>query len=83
MKPTTPLGSIPAPMLPTDTSGWNLYMLPDQSQHVVPCGDGTHHLLDDAGSCWCAPCYDPELRIFTHNSADGREDYERGTRLPH
>jgi hypothetical protein len=51
--------------------------------HVVPMHDLREHVVDGDGSCWCKPSYDEEYRIFTHNSADGREAYERGARQPH
>jgi hypothetical protein len=50
------------------------------SIHVVPCNDLKEHVVDDEGSCWCEPDYDEEDNLYIHNSADGRERYENGTR---
>lgn len=51
--------------------------------HCVPNNDLKEHIIDDEGSCWCKPDFDYEYEMFIHNSADGREDYEEGRRLPH
>jgi len=51
--------------------------------HCVPCNDLKDHVIDDEGSCWCKPEFDTGYEVFIHNSADGREDYEEGRRLPH
>lgn len=45
--------------------------------HVLPCGDLRPHQLDPI--CWCRPVADDEdPTMLIHNSADGRESYERG-----
>lgn len=51
--------------------------------HCVPVADIREHVLDDDGTCWCEPDFDEDYEMFIHNSADGREDYEEGRRLPH
>ena len=48
--------------------------------HVVPEDDIYEHILD--GECWCSPAVDVEHMVITHNSADGREDFETGRRKP-
>lgn len=51
--------------------------------HCIPVHDLREHVIDDEGTCWCEPEFDLEYDMFIHNSADGREDYEEGRRLPH
>jgi hypothetical protein len=51
--------------------------------HCIPVNDLREHVIDDEGTCWCQPEFDTEYEMFIHNSADGREDYEEGRRLPH
>lgn len=49
--------------------------------HVVPVNDTREHeaLLE----CWCCPQQDDENEdVYIHRSADGREDFEEGRRLP-
>lgn len=55
---------------------WGIYELDEI--HVAPIGDMRSH--EFSGACWCDPIIDDGLVI--HNSADGREVYERGERLP-
>jgi hypothetical protein len=44
---------------------------------VIPVNDLREHSLAD---CWCQP-FDDE-GVLVHNSADGREFFERGERKP-
>lgn len=46
-------------------------------RHVVPILDARKH--EDHADCWCCPCV--LHGVVTHNSADGREAFEDGTRL--
>lgn len=48
--------------------------------HIIPVDDLKDHLLDC--KCWCVPSLDEEDWVATHNSADGREDFESGVRKP-
>ena len=49
--------------------------------HVCPLGDLQEHWV--TVGCWCNPTRDDEEdRVVTHNSADGREDFETGRRKP-
>lgn len=49
--------------------------------HVVPSGDGREHDITPR-VCWCEPDVEEHEGgfIITHNSVDGREDYENGKR---
>lgn len=48
-------------------------------QHVTPLYDTYPHMLDVG--CWCRPTPDSDFEcIIVHNSADGREAFERGER---
>jgi len=46
--------------------------------HIIPLDDAREHTL--RGDCWCDPRLDYEDHIATHNSADGREQFETGQR---
>ena len=48
--------------------------------HIIPVDDLHGHEM--SSDCWCQPILDHEYWIATHNSADGREDYENGRRKP-
>ena len=52
---------------------------------VVPLEDSIPHTSGEG--CWCDPQWDDDddrcEPTLMHNSADGREDYETGKRLPH
>ena len=48
--------------------------------HIIPCDDLWDHSLD--ADCWCCPNLDEEYWVATHQSADGREDFEAGRRKP-
>jgi len=48
--------------------------------HILPINDTREHTL--RGDCWCEPRLDRETMIATHNSADGREQFELGERKP-
>jgi len=48
--------------------------------HIIPMDDLRDHCLDC--ECWCCPGLDEEHWVATHNSADGREDFESGLRKP-
>jgi hypothetical protein len=52
-------------------------------QQVYPTDDDRPHLTTGT-SCWCDPHVEGEgeSAIVVHNSADGREKYERGERKP-
>jgi hypothetical protein len=52
----------------------------DGVTHIIPAEDIREHTL--RGDCWCDPRLDYEDRIATHNSADGREQFETGQRKP-
>ncbi len=48
-------------------------------QHAVPMEDTHEHFVDMA--CWCHPFVDDDSPfVVVHNSADGREAFERGMR---
>ena len=47
--------------------------------HVFPIDDLRDHVLVGC-DCWCNPEYDEVDDIVTHNSMDGREDFETGKR---
>ena len=51
--------------------------------HLIPPDDSREHETDIWKPCWCCPSVDRETGLIFHNSADGREAYEIGTRLPH
>lgn len=49
--------------------------------HVIPLNDIREHDADI--DCWCRPQQDDDTStLYVHNSADGREDFEEGRRLP-
>lgn len=58
-------------------SGW-LVITDAYSRHVMPAGDLREHEVDE--DCWCEPFMSDGITV--HNSADGREGYERGERRP-
>lgn len=52
--------------------------------HITPANDlRPHELIAD---CWCDPEINLDLEtqgaVISHNSLDGREDYETGYRKP-
>ncbi len=51
--------------------------------HVYPVDDSREHQVD-GDACWCEPSYEYEMgwldHVLIHNSADGREAFERGDR---
>ena len=50
--------------------------------HIIPIGDLRGHEL--TVHCWCGPTRDEECpSTLLHHAADGREQYEDGTRRPH
>lgn len=50
-------------------------------RHVLPQSDIRVHQLDPV--CWCKPRWDEDDdKLLIHNSADGREKYERGESRP-
>jgi hypothetical protein len=52
---------------------------PHRFIHVLPVGDLKPHDLSDR--CWCSPERDENYdNVVIHNSADGREAFERGER---
>ncbi len=57
-------------------SQWRVYEDPPE---VVPIDDLREHALHPA-TCWCQPFDDDG--VLVHNSADEREKFERGERLP-
>lgn len=59
--------------------GWLRHTLPNGETHVLPINDEHDHELSP--DCWCEP--DDEDYCWSHNSCDGREDYEQGLRKPH
>lgn len=50
----------------------------NRPMHVVPINDLVDH--EDSEHCWCAPKVLDTCngKMVTHNSADGREDFEQG-----
>ncbi len=49
--------------------------------HVVPLNDTYEHLPHQ--DCWCCPEQDDENpTVWVHHSADEREKFETGERLP-
>lgn len=49
--------------------------------NVMPIADLKDHAA--SSKCWCSPIQDDVCDdVFTHNSMDGREAFEDGTRLP-
>jgi hypothetical protein len=63
---------------------WGWVLLPDPVQigalHVLPVSDIAGHMF--APQCPCVPFLDENTQV-RHNSFDGREAYEMGTRKPH
>jgi len=49
-------------------------------RHVIPQDDLRLH--DGSPGCWCCPRDDGE-DVWVHNSADGRERYERREKVHH
>lgn len=49
----------------------------DEFVHIVPLDDWRDHEL--TLTCWCHPVLD---EVVIHNSADRREEYERGEHKP-
>ena len=49
--------------------------------HVYPVGDLREHVTDGT-DCWCEPEFDNLNNLMIHNSADDREAFETGGRLP-
>lgn len=47
---------------------------------IIPLDDLREH--DDGMRCWCSPSEMPDLGVIVHNAMDGREEFERGERLP-
>lgn len=43
--------------------------------HIMPINDLRPH--DEMPACWCRP-QEIEPDVYSHNSLDGRETYERG-----
>ena len=69
------------PKLPFESSiktsaGWEIYVA-FGSSHVIPADDDIAHII--SWDCGCHPQAD-ENGIAIHNSADGREAFERGER---
>lgn len=56
------------------------FMPPCYYEHWIPGDDEGRHFLSP--TCPCRP-EEIEEGIFTHNSFDGREDYEEGYRKVH
>lgn len=53
----------------------------DDILHVIPLYDLREHTPTTA--CWCTPTPDDdEPMVMIHHSADGREAFEEGRRLP-
>ena len=67
-------------------NGWELcqYGTADRvtEMQVMPINDTREHV--DTKDCWCEPRLDPvaEVPTYVHNSADGREAFQRGERKP-
>lgn len=52
-----------------------------ENLHIIPLYDLKEHVADM--SCWCHPSPDDdEPMVKIHHSADGREAFEEGRRLP-
>jgi len=51
-----------------------------QRFHLIPLEDLREH--EATMQCWCVPEEDNDDPIVIHNSADGRELFERGERKP-
>ena len=49
--------------------------------HTLPLEDIRDHEVGTT-KCWCRPEIDEEFRIVVHQSADGREKFETGERIP-
>jgi hypothetical protein len=47
--------------------------------HIVPLNDLRGHI--ESPDCWCKPI-DTDPGVWSHNSLDGREEFERGERRP-
>ncbi len=59
---------------------WEVYALDNGERHVIPLDDLKPH--EGSHECWCHPTDDGGNR-WIHNSADGREQYERGIKTRH
>lgn len=65
-------------------SNWALIDCDDDGPvHVVPINDLIDH--EDSADCWCVPKVEhvDNGTLITHNSADGREDFESGHGTTH
>lgn len=60
--------------------GWMTYAPHNGIIHVMPINDDHEHEFSE--NCWCGAELD-DFNVMTHNSNDGREDYEDGIRKPH
>lgn len=56
--------------------GWTLAYIPGLGVHSLPVGDTHDHMDED---CPCIPVQN-EDGLWEHNSFDGREAFEDGTR---
>lgn len=56
------------------------YVGDEQVVHVYPIGDSREHQCNRM-ECWCRPILNEDAGyVVVHNSADGRELFERGQR---
>ena len=51
--------------------------------HIIPLHDLREHVAEEGEECWCKPHVEEDTGLVIHNSADGREAYEIGSRKPH
>lgn len=58
--------------------GWLAEAYDDGTCEVTPINDLRQHV--PGPTCWCRP-FDSD-GVLTHNSADHREEFERGERKP-
>lgn len=57
--------------------GWEVVSI-GNDVHVLPVGDIRQHTM--SGECWCCPDNTDAENMYTHQSADRREDFETGQR---
>jgi hypothetical protein len=59
---------------------WEVFAMDNGERHVIPADDLRLH--DGSPHCWCFP-RDDGGDLWVHNSADGREQYERHEKRAH
>ncbi len=63
----------------SNLGGWTLVTIPELGAHIVPLNDTADHMDEN---CPCNPKQETDINLWTHNSFDGREEFETGERIP-